>query len=87
MRTVFVVRQTVKRALEVLWRTVAIRRVAPPIRDQRAEKHEQSDWSPKRNERGDHPGQRMTDQHEVMGWRERGSDCSRVIGERRGALI
>ena len=49
MRTVFVVRQAVKRAFEVLWWAVAIRWVALPIRNQRAEKHEQPDRSPKRD--------------------------------------
>src|ERR1700682_1356179 len=87
MRTVFVIREAVKRSLEVLWWAVAIRWVALPIRNQRAEEHEQSDWSLKRDERGDHPGQRMADQHEVRGWRERGSGRRRVVGERRGALI
>ena len=47
MRTVFVVREAVKRAFEVLWWAVAIRWVALPIRNQRAEKHEQSDRAPK----------------------------------------
>ena len=63
MRTVFVVRQTIKRAIEVLRWAVAIHCVALPLRNQRTEKNEQLDWSPKRDERDDHPGQRMADQH------------------------
>jgi hypothetical protein len=87
MRTVFIVGQAVKGALEVLCWAAAVRWVALPIRKQCAEKHEESDGSPKRDERDYHPGQGMSDQYEVRGWRERGGDRRRVVRERRGALI
>jgi hypothetical protein len=86
MGTVLVVRKAVKGALEVL-RWSVIRGVAPPVWNQCAEKHEKPDWPLERDERDDHSGQRMTDQHEVRGRGQRPCDRRRVVSERRGALI